>query len=229
MGRQKRDGNHSPPKNTSIQDSEGNEENGYPVPDSNKTKINDGKEPNDAHKNTLKEEILQVITENFMDMLLDMVNQNIQEALKKFQDTKNKEFEKTQKQINELIGALNKHQSETENTINREIDELKTKIDNIKEEVTHDMENLRKKNETEIQNTIEGHSSRLEQTEDRISELEDEMEIKGKTEELLVKQLKTCKRNMQELTDSIKRPNLRIMGIEGEDVQAKGIRNISTK
>jgi hypothetical protein len=40
------------------------------------------------------------------------------------------------------------------------------------------------------------------------------METKGKTEELLVKQLKTHKRNMQELTDSIKRPNLRIMGIE---------------
>jgi hypothetical protein len=36
------------------------------------------------------------------------------------------------------------------------------KIDNIKEEVTHDMENLRKKNEVETQNTMEGHSSRLE-------------------------------------------------------------------
>jgi hypothetical protein len=34
---------------------------------------------------------------------------------------------------NELIGALNKHQSETENTINREINELNMKIDNIKE------------------------------------------------------------------------------------------------
>jgi DNA-binding protein YbaB len=44
-----------------------------------------------------------------MEMLLDMVNQNVQEALKKFQDTKNKEYKKMQKQINELIGALNKH------------------------------------------------------------------------------------------------------------------------
>jgi hypothetical protein len=35
---------------------------------------------------------------------------------------------------------------------------------------------------------------------------------------------------MQELIDSIKRPNLRIMGIgEGEEVQAKGIRNIFNK
>jgi chromosome segregation ATPase len=63
---------------------------------------------------------------------------------------------------------------------------------------------------------MEGHSSRIEQTEDRISEIEDEMAIKGKTEELLVKQLKTCEKKMQELTDSIKRPNLRIMGIEEE-------------
>jgi hypothetical protein len=35
---------------------------------------------------------------------------------------------------------------------------------------------------------------------------------------------------MQELTDSIKRPNLRIMGIEeGEEVQAKVMRNIFYK
>jgi septal ring factor EnvC (AmiA/AmiB activator) len=66
---------------------------------------------------------------------------------------------------------------------------------------------------------MESDSSRLEQAEDRITELKDEMEIKGKTEELLLKQLKTCERNMKELTDSIKRPNLRIMGIEeGKEV-----------
>jgi hypothetical protein len=44
------------------------------------------------------------------------------------------------------------------------------------------------------------------------------MEIHGKTEGLLIKQLKTCERNMQELTNSIKRPTLRVMGIEGEEV-----------
>jgi hypothetical protein len=40
------------------------------------------------------------------------------------------------------------------------------------------MENLRKKNKTEIQNKMEGHSSRLDQMEDRISEVEDEMVMK---------------------------------------------------
>jgi hypothetical protein len=46
MGRQKRDGNHSPPQNKLVQDSEENKENGYQDPDSNKTKINNTKEPN---------------------------------------------------------------------------------------------------------------------------------------------------------------------------------------
>jgi hypothetical protein len=64
-----------------------------------------------------------------------------------------------------------------------------------------------------MQNKVEGQSSRIG-AEDKISELEDEMVIKGKTKELLLKQLKTCEKKMQELTDSIKRSNLRIMGIE---------------
>jgi hypothetical protein len=163
-------------------------------PDSNKTKINYTKEPNEEHKNILNEEILQVINENIIQLLLDMVTQNVQEVLKNFEDNKTQEYEKTQKQINEIIRALNKHQTETKITISSELHELRAKFDNIKGEVTHDMENLRKKNETEIQNKMEGHSKRIEQTEDRISEFEDEMAIKGKTEELLVKNSRPVKR-----------------------------------
>jgi hypothetical protein len=63
-------------------------------------------------------------------------------------------------------------------------------IQNIKEELNKDMENLRKKNQTEFleikipfsqtKSTVEGHSSRLEQVEHRISELKDKIEIKEK-------------------------------------------------
>jgi chromosome segregation ATPase len=217
------------PNNKLVQEPEGNQENRCPDSDSNKTKINYGKEHNEAHKNTQKEEILQVINENFIEMIVDMVNQNVQETLKKFHDNKNREFKKAQEQIKETIEALYKQQSETTNTINREINELRRKIDNIKDKVTHEMENLRKKNEKEMQNKMEGYSNRLEQAKDRISEFKDEMVIKGKTEELLVRKLKTCEKNMQEFNDSIKRPNLRIMGIEEEEVQTKGICSYSTK
>jgi hypothetical protein len=46
--------------------------------------------------------------------------------------------------------------------------------------VTHTWKISEKNNETEIQNTMEGHFSRLEQVEDTISELEDKTEIKRK-------------------------------------------------
>jgi uncharacterized protein YukE len=142
MGRQKKQGNQFPHSKQLVQEPEGNEGNRYSDPDSNKMKINCAKELKEAHKNNIKEEILQVINENFIEMILDRVNQNVQETLKKFQGNKNREFEKAQEQIKETIEALYEHQSETKNTINKEINELRMKIDNIKEEVTQDMEKL---------------------------------------------------------------------------------------
>jgi cyanate lyase len=65
-------------------------------------KINYAKDPNEAHKSTLKE----VINENFIEMIVDMIN--VQETLKKLQDNKNRENEKAQEQIKETIQALYK-------------------------------------------------------------------------------------------------------------------------
>jgi chromosome segregation ATPase len=174
-----------------------------------------------------------------MEKILDMVNQNVKDTLKKFQDTKNKEHQMTQKQIRELREDLNRQQSETKDSIKREVQELERATQNIKEELITDWQNLKRKNQTEIleikspysqtKNTMEGHSSRLEQVEERILELEDETEIREKTEKILVKQLRSCERNVQEVSNSIKRPNLSIMGIEEEEVQTKGLCNIFNK
>jgi hypothetical protein len=65
-GRRKSEGNHSHTKNKVAQDLERNQENGYPDTDFNKTKINYTKDPNELHKNNMKEEMLQVINENFI-------------------------------------------------------------------------------------------------------------------------------------------------------------------
>jgi hypothetical protein len=46
-----------------------------------------------------KEEILQIINENFIEMILDIVKQNVQDTLKTGQDNKNREFEKAQEEI----------------------------------------------------------------------------------------------------------------------------------
>jgi hypothetical protein len=185
MGR-RRDGNSPPPKNNSIQNLVGKE---YPVHNLNKTTINITKELSNAHRKNLKEEIWEDIFEKFMEKILDMVNHNVQDALKKFQDTKNKKQKKTQKQIKELKEDFNEHQSETKDTIKRDIYELKRTTQNTKEELITDLENLRRMTHkswklkiacSQTKNLVKGQSSTLQQMEDRISEFEDKIESKEK-------------------------------------------------
>jgi hypothetical protein len=52
MGRQKRDGNPSPPQSKLVQDSEGNEENGYPDPDSNKQRYTIPRNPTSTQEHS---------------------------------------------------------------------------------------------------------------------------------------------------------------------------------
>jgi hypothetical protein len=84
----------------------------------------------------------------------------------------------------------------------------------MKEEFNKDMEKkgqtetLEKNSLNQIKNTGENHSSRLKQVENRISVLEDKIDIKENMEEILDRILKRCKRNTQELNNSINRQNL---------------------
>jgi hypothetical protein len=55
----------------------GNEENGYPLPDPNKTIINATNEPSDTHKKFLKLEIMEEITEKFMEKIPTRCTQEI--------------------------------------------------------------------------------------------------------------------------------------------------------
>jgi hypothetical protein len=54
MRRQKKTGKSVPHSKKLVQEQEGNKENRYSDPDSNKMKVNYAKEPNEAHKNNLK-------------------------------------------------------------------------------------------------------------------------------------------------------------------------------
>jgi hypothetical protein len=56
---------------------------------------------------SLKEEIVEDITEKFMKKLQDTVNEKVHDALKKYQDTTNKKLEKAQKQLNEHRTLMN--------------------------------------------------------------------------------------------------------------------------
>jgi hypothetical protein len=74
-----------------------------------------------------------------------MVNQNVQDTLKKFQDTKNKYHEKTQKQINEIREDFNKHQSNTKDTIKKRDRWIKGDNTKYKREGTKDMKTTEKR------------------------------------------------------------------------------------
>jgi DNA anti-recombination protein RmuC len=111
MGRRRRPRNPTPQKtNNSIEYLVENEENEY----SDRTMINNTNEFSDA-----QEEIMEEITEKLMENLQDMVNQKVQDALKKYQGTTNEKLEKTQKQLNEVREDFNKLQNETKETIKK--------------------------------------------------------------------------------------------------------------
>jgi hypothetical protein len=57
-----------------IQESEGNEDNGHPVVDSNKTNTNDTNQGTQLCPQKNPQRILQILIENFMESILDMVN-----------------------------------------------------------------------------------------------------------------------------------------------------------
>jgi hypothetical protein len=69
----------------------------YSDPDSNKMKINYAKGPNEAHKNNLKEDILQVVNENFIEMILDRVNKMYRTHSKNSKTTNIKNLKKQKK------------------------------------------------------------------------------------------------------------------------------------
>jgi cell division protein FtsX len=75
--------------------------------------ININNEFKDIHKEFLKREIMNQLTEILKEKLQEMVKQNIPNELKDYQDITNRKFEKTQKQLNELRKHFNELQSET--------------------------------------------------------------------------------------------------------------------
>jgi hypothetical protein len=92
---------------------------------------------------------LEEISEKFMERTLDIVNQMYKNALKKLQDTKNKEHEKTQKQMNSERTSTNTKVKQWTLLKKKEICVLKMSTQNSKEELNKDMKNLRKKNQTD--------------------------------------------------------------------------------
>ena len=113
--------------------------------------------------------------------------------------------------------------------LNKTVQDLKREVDTIKKtqsEATLEIETLQKKSGT-IDASI---SNRIQEMEERISGAKDSIENIGTTIKENIKLKKILTQNIQEIQDTMRRPNLRIIGIEeSEDSQLKGPVISSTK
>uniref|UniRef100_A0A8D2DIM8 L1 transposable element RRM domain-containing protein n=1 Tax=Sciurus vulgaris TaxID=55149 RepID=A0A8D2DIM8_SCIVU len=140
-------------------------------------------------------------------------------------------------EMKEQMQALNDEMKEQmQALIDRTNRQLKEQIQEAKDHFNKELEIL-KKNQTEIldmketinqiKNSIESISNRIEHLEDRTSDIEDKIfNLENKAEQT-EKMVRNHEQNLQELWDIMKRPNLRIIGIEeGLEKQAKGMNNL---
>ena len=175
--------------------------------------------PSPGHPNTT--ENLDPDLKTFLMMMIEDIKKDFHKSLKELQESTAKELQ-----------ALKEKQENTAKQVmemNKTILELKGEVDTIKKtqsEATLEIETLGKRSGT-IDASI---SNRIQEMEERISGAEDSIENIDTT----VKENTKCKRiltqNIQVIQDTMRRPNLRIIGIdENEDFQLKGPANIFNK
>jgi chromosome segregation ATPase len=131
----------------------------------------------------------------------------------------------TQKSLKELHVNTTKHVME----FNKTIQNLKMEVQTIKKtqrETTLEIENLGEK----LGTTDVSISNRIQDMEERISGADDSIENIDTTIKENAKYKNILTQNIQEIQGTLRRPNLRIMGIdENEDFQLKGPVNIFNK
>ncbi|ERE70281.1 LINE-1 type transposase domain-containing protein 1 [Cricetulus griseus] len=133
-----------------------------------------------------------------------------------------KSLKEMEEKTNQNIQDINKSLSET-------VQDLNTEIETIKKAQSDGMLEIKKlgKRSGTIDVSI---TNRIQEMEERISGVEDILaEIDSSTKENL-KSNKSLTQNIQEIWDTMKRPNLRIISIEeGEEIQLKDPENIFSK
>jgi wobble nucleotide-excising tRNase len=158
---------------------------------------------------------------SYLMMLIEDFKKGINNSLKEIQENTAKEVE--------VLKELQENTTKQVMELNKTIQDLKRKVETIKKtqsETTLEIETLGKKSGT-IDASI---SNRIQEMEERNTGAEDAIENMGTT----IKENAKCKmiltQNIQEIQDTMRRPKLRIIGIdENEDFQLKGTANIFNK
>ncbi|ERE73702.1 Transposase, L1 containing protein [Cricetulus griseus] len=187
--------------------------------------------------NTVHEE--EIDLKNYLIKMIETFKEETRKSLEEIEEKANKKLHKMEEKTNQKIQEINKslrESKETQETTTKEVKEaletvqsMKAELDTIKKtqnDVMLEMERLDKRSGTKDVSI----TNRTQETEETISAIEDSLEdIHSSTKENL-KSKKSLTQNIQEIWDTVKRPNLRIIGIEeGEESLLKATENIFNK
>ena len=130
----------------------------------------------------------------------------------------------TEVQINEEeIGKL--PEKEFRIMIVKMIKNLENKMEKMQESINKDLEELNIQWQTtqlpKFKNTLEGINSRISESEEQISELEDKLVEITSEEQNKVKRMKRSENSLRDLWDHIKHTNTRIIGVPEEEDKKK--------
>ena len=109
---------------------------------------------------------------------------------------------------------------------------MEAQIKKIQEMFNKDLEELQNKQAvmnntiTEMKNALEGISSRITEAEERISEPEDRMVEITAREQNKEKRMRIIEDSLRDLWNSIKSPNIRVIGVPEEEQKEKGSEKI---
>jgi chromosome segregation ATPase len=143
-------------------------------------------------------------------MLVEDIKEDINSSLKEIQENTGKQVEALKEETQKSLEALQENTNKQVKELNKTIQDLKLEVETIKKsqrEKTLEIENLGKKSGT-IDTSI---SNRIQAMEERISGAEDSIENIGTTIKENAKCKKTLTQNIQEVQDTIRRPNQRII------------------
>ena len=99
-------------------------------------------------------------------------------------------------------------------TFNKDVEELKRSQATMKNTIN------------EIKNTLDGINTRITEAEERISDLEDKMVEINTAEQNKEERMKRTEDSLRDLQDNIKRTNIRIIGVPGEEEKKQGTEKI---
>jgi chromosome segregation ATPase len=162
-------------------------------------------------------------------MMIKEFKEDINNSLKEIQENTVNQIEELKEETQKFLKELKEDTTKQVKELNKTIQDLKMEIETIKKaqrETNLEIENLGKRPGV-INVSI---TNRIQEVEKRISGAEDTIENMDTTVKENEKCIKLLTQNIQEIKDTMRRPNPRIISIEeSEESQLKGTVNIFNK